>query len=109
MGLMSNNPRVRSRAIKRYTEGKGLIVDSIEAPHFYGTDRRLPKPPIDERVAEATKTAMNQLVRVEVPEDLSMSCFEEINPEGEAVGRIWVRREPIETILNENHGHKEPS
>lgn len=98
MGLMSKNPRVRAKAIKRYTEGKGLIVGSIEAPRFYGTERRLPKLPIDERAAEAAKTAMNQLVRVEMPEDLDMTCFEEINPEGQAVGRIWVRREPIETI-----------
>ncbi len=75
----------------------GLVIKSAEGTRFYGSEKPLPTPPIDERAAEIAKQATASLARVELPDELAgtMSCFEETQPDGTVSGRIWVRREPI--------------
>lgn len=98
MGLLSNRESSRAKAARRITDGNGFIVHSAEASRYYGADRPLPKPQIDERAAEAAKAASASLVHLELSEELSetWSCFEEVSPDGNITGRLWVRREPLD-------------
>lgn len=107
MGLLSHRRSTREKAARRIREGKALIIPSAEGVRYFGSALRSPAertevvPPtqvIDERAAQAAATSVNSLVRVELADELAegMSCFEEIGLDGKVVGRIWVRREPIE-------------
>ncbi|MBA3758083.1 hypothetical protein H0X10_00400 [Candidatus Saccharibacteria bacterium] len=63
-------------------------MEGLDFPNRLSLER--PRTPLD---SELSTTESNTWTRVKLDDGMdSMSCFEEQSPQGEVLGRVWVRR-----------------